>query len=137
MCFGCGPANRFGLGLRSFADDRGVVAEWEPAPIHQAGVKVVAGGVVGTLLDCHAGAAVFHAVWKRDGRTPYVDGDPWVTISYSVKLVRPTPLDRRLCLHAEVSDLGPNRAEVVGSIAVDDEDTALITAEFKGLRPRP
>jgi len=136
MCFGCGPANRLGLGLRSFADQGGVVAEWDPSPVHQSGIEVVAGGVVGTLLDCHAGAAVFHAVWERDGRTPYVDGDPWVTLSYSVELLRPTPLDRSLHLRAEVPDLGPDRAEAVGSIIADDKATATITAEFRRLRPR-
>ena len=30
ICFGCGPANKNGLGIRSFVSGEAVVAEWEP-----------------------------------------------------------------------------------------------------------
>lgn len=89
--------------------------------MYRSGIPVVAGGVVGTLLDCHTGAAVLNAVGTRDGRTPYVDGDPWVTKSYTVEFRRPTPLNRRLHLAAEISDLEDDRAHVIGSINVDGE----------------
>ena len=109
-CFGCGPANADGLRLESFADGDEVVAVWSPAPRHRAGPEVVAGGVVGTLLDCHTGAAVLKAVGERDGKTPYVDGPPWVTRSYEISLCRPTPLDRPIELRAGVIELHDDRA---------------------------
>lgn len=137
LCFGCGPANQEGLGLRSFASDGTVVAEWESKAVYRSGIAVVAGGVIGTLLDCQTGAAVFNAVRIRDGRTPYVDGEPWVTKSYTVDFRRPTPLNRRLHLIAEVPDLGDDRAHVVGSITVAGEITATATAEWRRLQPRP
>ena len=136
LCFGCGPANKQGLGLRSFASDKTVVAEWDSDEVYRSGIAVVAGGVVGTLLDCHTGAAVLNAVSLRDGRTPYVDGDPWVTKSYTVEFHRPTPLNRRLHLVAEVSDLDDDRAQVLGSIVVGGEITATATADWRLLQPR-
>ena len=136
LCFGCGPANQQGLGLRSFASGETVVAEWHSAEVYRSGIAVVAGGVVGTLLDCHTGAAVLKTVGVRDGRTPYVDGDPWVTKSYTVEFQRPTPLNRQLQLVAEVSDLSDDRAQVHGSIVVDGEITATATADWRLLKPR-
>lgn len=135
LCFGCGPSNREGLGLRSFARDGTVVADWESNEVYRSGIAVVAGGVVGTLLDCHTGAAVLNAVGIRDGRTPYVDGDPWVTKSYTVEFRRPTPLNEQLHLVAEVADLGDDRARVNGSISFDGEITATASAEWRRLQP--
>lgn len=135
-CFGCGPANQDGLGLRSFAAGDEVVAEWRPHPRYGALTNVVAGGVVGTLLDCHAGAAVFRAVGDRDGRVPYVGADPWVTVSYTIDLLRPTPVDRTLHLRAHVTELDGDEAHVVGAIEVGGTPTATISAVFRRLQPR-
>ena len=136
LCFGCGPANEGGLHLRSFARNGMVVADWESVEVYRSGIPVVAGGVVGTLLDCHTGAAVLNAVGIRDGHTPYVDGDPWVTKSYTVNFRRATPLNRKLHVVAEISALDGVTARVVGSITVDGETTATATAEWRRLQPR-
>ncbi len=137
LCFGCGPANRLGLGLRSFPEGEEVVAEWEPQPMYRAGPEVIAGGVIATLLDCHTGAAVIRAVGMRDGTIPYVDGDPWVTASFAISLHRPTPLDRPLHLRARVTELERDHAVASGAMLVGGERTASITAEWRHLESRP
>ena len=58
-CFGCGPANEQGLRIESHeAEEVGepgeLVAEWRPLPHHLAFEGVLNGGIIGTLLDCHA-----------------------------------------------------------------------------------
>jgi hypothetical protein len=54
-CFGCGPANVNGLQRKSFPGPDGtMVAEFVPTPTHEAAEGIVCGGIVGTLLDCHA-----------------------------------------------------------------------------------
>jgi len=130
-CFGCGPANENGLRLESFADGDEVVARWSASPIHRAGPEVLAGGVIGTLLDCHTGAAVHHAVGERDGKVPYVDGAPWVTRSYQTELRRATPLDRPIELRATEVELEEERAVAKGHIEVDGKVTASIRAEWR------
>ena len=97
---------------------------------------MVAGGVIGTLLDCHTGAAVLKAVGERDGKTPYVDGPPWVTRSYEISLCRPTPLDRPIELRAGVIELHDDRAVAEGRMIVDGTVTATIRADWRRLPPR-
>ncbi len=131
LCFGCGPANMDGLRLESFANGDEVVAQWCASPIYRSGPEVVAGGVVGTLLDCHTAAAVLRAVGERDGKVPYVDGDPWVTRSYQVDLRRATPLERPVELHARVVELEQERAIAEGHIECEGKVTATIRAEWR------
>ena len=67
-CFGCGPANDLGLRIRSHpADDGTVVADWTARPEHEAWDGVVNGGILGTLIDCHANWTAIAAIMARDG----------------------------------------------------------------------
>ncbi len=93
----------------------------------------MAGGVVGTLLDCHTGAAVIRAVAERDGKVPYLDGAPWVTRSYQIEMPRATPLDRSIDLRAKVVEFDEERAIAEGHIEVDGKVTATIRAEWRRL----
>ena len=108
VCFGCGPKNEKGLRIRSLAapDGDGVVATWEPQPHHVSAPGVLNGGIVGALLDCHSVAAVYA---ETDGPGDLADGW-WATAEYSVKLVRPTPTDAPLELHARVVELTGHRS---------------------------
>jgi len=100
VCFGCGPANRDGLGLRSFPDpqrDGGLVATWMPSPHHHAFANVLNGGIVGTLMDCHANWAAAMAIMRASG----VDRPPaTVTAGYEVKLLGPTFMDAPLTIRS-------------------------------------
>jgi hypothetical protein len=56
ICFGCGPANRDGLRIRSLEapDGSALVCDWHPAPMHRAYEGILNGGIIGALLDCHS-----------------------------------------------------------------------------------
>lgn len=133
ICFGCGPANAQGLHLRSFpgeADE--VVAEWTPAPAHQAFAGVLNGGIVGTLLDCHCNwTAAYHLMQRRGADRPPTT----VTAEYSIRLLRPTPIDGPLRLRARVVDSGDERATVEGTLEADGQQTATCRAIFVAVRP--
>jgi acyl-coenzyme A thioesterase PaaI-like protein len=108
-CFGCGPANPSGLriGSRPSSHDPAVlVARFEPHPEHEAFAGVVNGGILGTLLDCHAN-------WRR----------------------RPTPSDRPVDLRAWVVDLAEDRATVEAEIASDGVVTATGQGIFVAVKP--
>lgn len=138
LCFGCGPANPQGLGLRSFpgAAPGEVVAEWHPQPHHQAGTGVLNGGIIGTLMDCHSGAAVASAVQARTGRWPFAESDPWVTAAYEVRLRRPTPIDAPVRLHARVTEIDDDEAVVEVELASGETVRATATARWRRRRPR-
>ena len=52
-CFGCGPSNKKGLGIRSFAKGDELIAEWTAEEHHEAFPGMLNGGIIGSLLDCH------------------------------------------------------------------------------------
>ncbi|HEY1582462.1 MAG TPA: PaaI family thioesterase, partial [Chthoniobacterales bacterium] len=88
-CWGCGPANREGLRIRSFPESDGeVVAEWKPEQKYEAFPGVLNGGIIGTLLDCHCNWTAAYHLMKQSGedRVPCT-----VTADYAIKLLRPTP----------------------------------------------
>jgi uncharacterized protein (TIGR00369 family) len=92
VCFGCGPANEKGLRIRSFADsDSETHAEWAPEPFHSAFPGVLAGGVIGNLLDCHSNwTAAWHLMRKAGAEEPPCT----VTADYAVSLKRPCPMEK-------------------------------------------
>lgn len=128
-CFGCGPANDRGLRLQSFPRDGGLVAEWQPAPEHEAFPGVLCGGIIGTLLDCHSNWTAWWSLLQRDG----IEEPITVTANYEVKLLRPTPLDQPVMLSAEPVEIAGDR--VVVAARMESEGTA--SATFKGLFVRP
>ena len=58
ICFGCGPANKKGLRIKSFRNDEGLEMEFETSEEHQAFPGMINGGIIGSLtglpwkLDC-------------------------------------------------------------------------------------
>jgi acyl-coenzyme A thioesterase PaaI-like protein len=134
-CFGCGPANRDGLriGSRPAADDPAVlVAHWTPSPVHEAFAGVVNGGILGTLLDCHANwTATWHLMRARGANHPPTT----VTLEYAIRMRRPTPSDRSIDLRAWVVDAAEDRATVEAEIASDGVVTATGRGTFVAVRP--
>lgn len=112
-CFGCGPANEQGLGIRSYVEGDEVVCTWQPEPQHQAFPGVLNGGIIGTLLDCHCNwAAAWHLMQALGADTPPCT----VTAEYSIKLRRPTPIDGPVTLRAQLEHVDGRRAMITGTL---------------------
>jgi len=130
-CFGCGPANRGGLHVRSFLDGDRVIAEWQPAAVYEAFPGVLCGGIVGTLLDCHCNwTAAVHFMQHRDLASPPCT----VTADYAIKLRRPTPTDDTVKLSAHVVESGEDRAVVEGSLTVGEKVCATCRGTFVAVK---
>lgn len=112
-CFGCGPANRDGLQLKSIVQGDEVVCTWQPKPMHEAFPGVLNGGIVGTLLDCHLNWTAAHHLMVQAGAT---SPPCTVTAEYSVKLRRPTPTNAPVTLRARVVESSADRAKVTGTL---------------------
>ena len=134
-CFGCGPANPIGLHVasRPSADDPAVlVACWTPLPDHEAFGGVVNGGILGTLLDCHANwTAAWHLMRSRGQDRPPTT----VTLEYAIRMRRPTPSDRPVEIRAWVVDSSADRATVGAEISSDGTVTATGRGTFVAVRP--
>jgi acyl-coenzyme A thioesterase PaaI-like protein len=124
-CFGCGPANNAGLRIQSFATDNDLVAaDWTPQSDHRASLGVVCGGILATILDCHAAAAAAHALTQREGRFTAV-----VTKDFSIELLKPTPL-LPLHLSARVIELRSRSAAVEAWIETAGGE---VSVRFRGV----
>ena len=131
-CFGCGPANERGLRIRSFARGEEIVCEWRPEAHHEAFPGMLNGGIIGALLDCHSNwAAAYHLMRQRGIETPPCT----VTADYSIKLLRPTPIDQTVVLSARVVESSDDRATVEGTLTAAGKVTATCRGTFVAVKP--
>lgn len=137
ICFGCGPANKQGLQIKSHwqgdpkSPEGRFVMEFTPAPHHQAFPGVVNGGIIGTLMDCHsnwcAATALMHKWgWGRPQCT--------VTADFHVKLRRPTPAGRPLRLEAKVEAISEDRASIHCDLTADGKLCATCDGTFVAVK---
>ena len=109
ICFGCGPANKEGLRIKSFRDGEGLRMAFQPQAQHQAFPGVINGGIIGALLDCHGNWTAAIAIMDRLGlEQPLCT----VTAQYEVKLRRPTPFGPALEVRSRVLVLEDDRAAI-------------------------
>ena len=145
-CFGCGPANTKGLGIKSHpateaqiteqaASGHGttglLVAEWKPSPHHEAFPGMLNGGIVGTLLDCHSNwTAAVHLMEKAGVEDPPCT----VTADYHIALRRPTPTDCPLLLRAWIDSSTDDRATVEAELVAGGKVCATCRGTFVAVR---
>jgi uncharacterized protein (TIGR00369 family) len=132
ICFGCGPANSQGLRIRSMAEGDQVVADWAPAPHHEAFPGMLNGGIIGSLLDCHSN---WTAAWHLMRRTGASKPPCTVTAEYAVKLLRPTPSGQPVHIVAEVVESTDERAVVEATLASGDKVCATCRGTFVAVKP--
>jgi acyl-coenzyme A thioesterase PaaI-like protein len=131
ICFGCGPANKEGLRIKSFRDGEGLRMTFQPQAHHQAFPGVINGGIIGALLDCHGNWTAAIAIMDRLGlEQPLCT----VTAQYEVKLRRPTPFDPALEVRSRVLALEDDRAEVMLELKADGETCATGRGLFVAVR---
>lgn len=141
-CFGCGRLNPQGHGLRSFWDGDTTVARFTPRPYHTAIPGFVNGGLLASLIDCHATGTAAGAAYRAEGREmDTVPAHRFVTASLRVDYLAPTPLGPELLLRGRVLSLSGKKVIVEVTVSVDDETTvrgAVITVEMpESMRPPP
>ena len=134
-CYGCGPANELGLRIRSFArgGDGEVVCEWQPQKHHEAFPGMLNGGIIGSLIDCHANwTAALFLMKRNEGATSL---PCTVTAEYSVKLLRPTPTDAPVLLTARVVEATDDRAQVEVELTAGGKVCATGRGTFVAVKP--
>ena len=127
VCFGCGPANERGLRIKSRVEGDRLVCVWNPEEHYHAFQNILNGGIIGTLMDCHSNWTAVYAMMRRDGsdRPP-----PTVTSEYSVRFLRPTPMDQKIRMTSNVVDLLRTKAVVECRMEVGDITTATLRGTF-------
>jgi acyl-coenzyme A thioesterase PaaI-like protein len=119
-CYGCGRLNTDGLHVKSEWKDGVAVARFRPRPSHIALPGFVYGGLIASLIDCHAMATAAAASMVHAGLTPGRDETPrYVTASLRVDFRRPTPHGPELLLNARAIEIGARKVIVEMSVTAD------------------
>ncbi len=112
-CYGCGRLNAHGLHVKSVWRDGEAIARFTPQPFHIAMPGFVYGGLIASLIDCHAMATAAGAFMSAAGATPGTDSTPrFVTASLQVDYKRPTPVGTELVLTGRAVEVGERKVIV-------------------------
>ncbi|MEP7345900.1 MAG: PaaI family thioesterase [Gemmatimonadaceae bacterium] len=119
-CYGCGRLNTHGLHVKSEWGDGEATARFHPEPQHMALPGFVYGGLIASLVDCHAMATAAGASMIAMGAVPGRDPTPrFVTASLHVDFLRPTPLGPELLLKARAVEVSERKAIVELEVLAD------------------
>lgn len=123
-CYGCGRLNTDGLHVKSAWEGDQVVARFQPEPYHTAYPGFVYGGLLASLVDCHALATAAARTEREAGRAiGQGETAKYVTASLSVDYLNPTPLGPELEIRGRVRDHKKYRSIVEVSIWVQGTQT--------------
>lgn len=124
-CYGCGRLNPDGLQLRSWWEGDDTVARFTPRPEHMAMPGFVYGGLIASLVDCHAMATAAAAAERAAGRVIGEGPSPrFVTAMLKVDYFKPTPLGPTLEIRARVVEQSERKAIITATVAAGDVLTA-------------
>jgi acyl-coenzyme A thioesterase PaaI-like protein len=121
-CYGCGRLNREGLQIKSYWDGEETACTFHPKPYHMAIPGYVYGGLIASLIDCHATGTAAAAAYRSEGRP--MDTSPslrYVTASLHVDYLRPTPIDNPLELRGRVKEIKGRKVVVAVTLSAGGE----------------
>lgn len=122
VCYGCGPKNQEGLQLKSYQRDDIAFAEYRAKPKEIGIAGFVYGGLVASLIDCHAIAT---AANNAKEKFQLEQMPRYVTGSLNVNYKKPTPLGSEpIKLTAQVIEYSERKAIVKLEVSVADVITA-------------
>jgi acyl-coenzyme A thioesterase PaaI-like protein len=124
-CYGCGRLNRHGLQLKSRREGDETVARFVPRAEHTAIPGFVYGGLIASLIDCHAMGTAAAAAERAEGRDIGDGPAPrFVTASLRVEYLAPTPLGPELEVRARAVEVGARKVKVEATVAAAGVVTA-------------
>ena len=127
-CYGCGRLNEHGHHIKSYWNGDESVALFTPQPYHIALPGYVYGGLIASLIDCHATGTASAASYRKEGRD--MGTDPalrFVTASLHVDYLRPTPLGALLTLRGKVKEISERK--VIVTVTVSAQETVCAQGE--------
>jgi acyl-coenzyme A thioesterase PaaI-like protein len=119
-CYGCGRLNEHGLHLKSYWDGEETVALFHPESCHCGIPGFVYGGLIASLIDCHAVGTAAAAAYRAEGRA--MDTKPslrFVTGSLEVRYLRPTPIGPPLEVRGRVKEIKGRKVVVSAELSAD------------------
>jgi len=123
-CFGCGRLNEQGYHLRSYWDGEETVARFVPRPYHVAIPGFVNGGLLASLVDCHATASASAFAARAAGvDLEREESRRFVTASLRVDYLHPTPLGPELVIRGASGPISGRKVVVHVTLSAPSEVT--------------
>lgn len=105
-CYGCGKLNEKGLHIQSFWAGDEAICRYTPRPEHIAIPGFVYGGLIASLIDCHATGTAAAAAYRHEARPmDSLPANRFVTAMLHVDFLQPTPLGVELELRARTTEI--------------------------------
>lgn len=123
-CYGCGRLNDHGLHIQSTWHGDEAVAVYLPKPHHIAVPGFVYGGLIASIMDCHAMATAAAATIQAEGENLDRTTLRFVTGSLHVNYLKPTPLGVLLTVRACVKEQKGRKITITLSLIANDIETA-------------
>jgi len=120
-CYGCGRLNEHGLHIQSYWDGDEAVCTFTPREYHTAIPGYVYGGLVASLIDCHATGTAAAAMYRAENRA--MDTEPafrFVTASLHVDYLKPTPLGMPLTVRARAKEIKGRKVIVSAELSANN-----------------
>ena len=112
-CYGCGKLNEYGYQIKTVWDGDETLTTYAPKPYHTAVPGFVYGGLLASLIDCHATGTAAAAMYKKENRE--MDTEPsyrFLTGSLFVKYLKPTPIDCILQIRGRILEISGKKVRV-------------------------
>lgn len=129
QCYGCGKLNESGLQIKSYWKGDETVCQFHPKSYHTAIPGYVYGGLIASLMDCHATGTAAAAMYRKENRE--MGSEPefrFVTASLKVNYLKPTPIDKTIQLIGRIKEITSRK--VIVEIELFSEDALCATGEI-------
>jgi len=124
-CYGCGRLNPQGLHIKTRWDGDETIARFRPRPQDVAMPGFVYGGLIASLLDCHAMGTAAAAAERAAGRDIGDAPAPrFVTAALRVDYLKPTPHGPELEIRARAREVAERKVIVDARVMADGVETA-------------
>lgn len=124
-CYGCGRLNAHGLHVRTQWEGEETVSRYTPRAWEIAVPGFVYGGLIASLIDCHAMGTAAAATLRAAGQEIGATSSPrFVTASLRVDYLQPTPLGPELVIRARVRQASERKVVVEATVSVGEAITA-------------
>ena len=120
-CYGCGRLNTHGLKIKSYWDGEESVCHFTPHTYYTGGFPdYLYGGMIASLMDCHAAGTAAAAKARSEGIDPEVQPlERFVTASLKVDYLAPTPVGTVLEIRGKVREISGRKVFVDISLAAE------------------
>lgn len=105
-CYGCGSKNKLGHQIKSYWDGDETYCRFQPRPEHMAVPGYVYGGLLASVIDCHATGTAAAAKYREENRA--MDSKPafrFLTASLKVDYLLPTPIDQPFEVRSKIKEV--------------------------------